>query len=77
MDDLEAREWLGAWLERRGFDWEKLTPAERFLLTREIPCFIRCWRVGVAVDVKPGERCSECGKLCPKPTFWEKLPLPV
>jgi hypothetical protein len=76
-DDLKAREWLGSFLERHGIEWDSLTKAQQFLMTREIPCSIRCWRVGGPVNVKAGEPCSECGKIEPKPTFWEHLPLPV
>lgn len=76
-DDLAARKWLGEWLDKNHIDWDTLSPAQRFLLTREIPCSIRCWRVGGPVTVKPGDPCSECGKVEPKPTFWEHIPLPV
>lgn len=72
-----AKEWLAHLLEKHQIDWDKLTPAQRLMLTRHIPCFIRCWRVGGPVDVKPGEVCSECGQKQVVPTFWEKLPLGV
>ena len=74
---LKAREWLDAWLKKHGLDWETMTHAERFKATGQIPCAIRCWRVGVPTGAKPGERCDECGRMQDKPTFWEKLPLPV
>jgi len=25
------------------------------------PCSVRCWRIGSAFSVQPGERCQECG----------------
>jgi len=76
-EDLAAREWLAKWLDRHGLVWDTLTKAQQFLLMSEIPCSIRCWRVGGSVDVKPGEVCDECGKTQPKLTFWEQLPFPV
>jgi hypothetical protein len=76
-DDLAAREWLARWLDRNHIKYDSLTQAQKFLLMREIPCSIRCWRVGGPVDVKPGEKCSECGHEEPKPTAWERIPLPV
>ncbi len=62
-------------LAKHGIDWNKLTPGERFQLTREIPCWLRCWRVGVAIPCKPGDVCPECGKTQDKLTSWEKIPL--
>jgi hypothetical protein len=76
-DQAAAQEWLAGWLERHHVVWDELSPAQRFLLAREIPCSVRCWRVGGPVDVKPGDKCSECGKLEPLPSFWEMIPLPV
>jgi len=76
-DDLAAREWLGRWLDQHHIVWDALTAAQQFLLTRQIPCSVRCWRIGGPVDVKPGDPCSECGKIEPKPTFWDRLPLLV
>jgi hypothetical protein len=43
---------------------DALSP-RRLIITREIPCSIRCWRAGVAVSVKPGEKCPECGSVEP------------
>lgn len=77
QDDLAAREWLAKWLERQGIQWDNLTAAQQFLAAREIPCSIRCWRVGGPVDVKPGDVCPECGQEVPKPTCWEMIPLRV
>jgi len=76
-EDFAAREWLGRWLERNHIDWDTLTKAQQFLLTREIPCSVRCWRVGGPVDVRAGDPCSECGKIEPKPTAWDVIPLLV
>jgi hypothetical protein len=51
----EGAAWLDAFLDERKIDREKLTKGDWFLLTREIPCTIRCWRIGVPVEV-PGVR---------------------
>lgn len=72
-EDAAAVAWLETFLARRKITWEKLSTAEQFLMTREIPCSIRCWRVGGAVTVRPGEECPECGKTQPVQTLWEKL----
>ena len=72
--DLPAREWLRGFLDHHGIKWDTLTKAQQFLMTREIPCTIRCWRVGGPVDVRPGEECSECGKPVPLKTSWELIP---
>lgn len=42
-------------------EWNALTPVERSQIMQGVPCTIRCWRVGVPIDVKDGEKCSECG----------------
>jgi hypothetical protein len=76
-ETVDAREWLAAFLKRHEINWDGLTPAQRLLLTREIPCYVRCWRVGVSSDCKPCEVCPECGQLQPGRTAWEKVPLPV
>lgn len=76
-DQVEASKWLMVFLEKNAIDWTSLSQAQKFLLMREIPCPIRCWRVGGPVDVQPGEVCPECGSTVPKQTFWEKLPLKV
>lgn len=69
----EGGKWLDAYIERNKIDRDSLTKADWFLLTRKIPCSIRCWWIGEPVDVKPGEPCPECGKECPLPTAWERL----
>jgi hypothetical protein len=69
----EGGKWLDAFIEKRGIDKDNLSKAEWFLLAMEIPCTIRCWRIGEPVDVKPGEKCPECGKTRPIPTAWERL----
>ena len=58
-DHVEAETWLQAQLVKYGIDWDKLTPAQRLQWTRQIPCSIRCWRigdVGDAVGVRTGPR---------------------
>jgi hypothetical protein len=72
---MTAEEWLDAFLKARCIDWEKLTPGQRFKITMMIPCSIRCFRVGGAVDVGPGEVCSECGTKQDLPTSWDMIPL--
>lgn len=68
-----AGEWIAAYCERHGLDWEQLTKGERFGIGMLVPCEIRCFRVGVAIDVKPGEKCPECGKGRPPRTRYERL----
>lgn len=35
------------------------------------PCIERCFRVGAAIDISPGEKCTECGMPWPKATpYW-------
>ena len=69
----EAEKWLNAYIERNGIDFRALTKGQLCILSREVPCTIRCWRISLPVDVKPGEVCPECGKLVPPRTAWEKL----
>jgi hypothetical protein len=76
-ENLAAREWLQKFIEDNQIDYDALSPSQRFLLMREIPCNIRCWRVGGAVTTVGGEPCPECGSPVPKPTAWDKIPLPV
>jgi hypothetical protein len=70
---VTAEHWLDGYLEANGIDWDKLTKGEQFKITMLVPCSIRCFRVGGAVDVKPGEECPECGKERPLLTVWERL----
>lgn len=57
-----AREWLAAFIEAERIDYDALTLAEKALLASIVPCSIRCWRIGMPVDVRPGEKCPECGR---------------
>lgn len=70
---MTAEEWVAGYLEANELDWDKLTNAEQFRVTMHVPCNIRCFRVGGAVGVKPGEPCPECGKPRPLLTSWERL----
>jgi len=72
LDDA-AGEWVAEFCKRQGLDWEQLSKGERFLITREVPCNIRCWRIGGAVTVAPGEKCPECGKERPVRTRYERM----
>ena len=74
---MTGKEWMAGYLSQHDIDWDKLTAAERFKLTMLIPCTIRCFRIGDAVDVKPGEDCPECGHEVPLLTSWEKIPLGI
>ena len=73
MSDEKALEWLNQYLLENKIDMDKLSPAQQFLLMREIPCTIRCWRVGGPVEVERGKKCPECGKLRPLRTSWERI----
>jgi hypothetical protein len=72
---MTAEEWVTAFCKARRLDWSKLTGSQRFHIQMSIPCAIRCFRVGVDVDVKPGEVCPECGQKADLPTSWDKIPL--
>lgn len=71
--DAAAEKWAEGFLERRGLKPEDLSASDWFQVARLVPCHIRCWRVGGPVDVKPGDKCPECGKLCPTPTRYDLL----
>lgn len=60
---IQAQEWLARFCEENGIDWDKLTLGERTQVTMQVPCPIRCWRVGGSVNVAVGEECPECGKV--------------
>lgn len=71
--DERAAAWLDAYIEDEGIDRDTLTKADWFLLTRMVPCHIRCYRVGISVAVEPGQPCPECGKMRPELTAWDRL----
>lgn len=56
-------EWIGNYCKARGLDWSTLSCVERTRITMFVPCSIRCWRIGGAVDVAPDKPCPECGKI--------------
>jgi hypothetical protein len=68
---MTVTEWLTEFLREQNLDWEKLSPGERTSVLIQIPCNVRCWRVGGAVDTTPGKPCPECGSPVPIPTVWE------
>lgn len=65
--------WVAKFCDDHGLEWDKLDVADRRAVLRAIPCNVRCWRVGVAVETKPGEPCSECGHPVPLPTAWDRV----
>jgi len=71
--DKAAAVWLDTYIAAKEMDRDRLTKADWFLLTREVPCEIRCWRIGEAVEVSPGESCPECGKMRPAPSVWDRI----
>jgi hypothetical protein len=56
-------QWIGKYLAKHGIDQQDMSEVEWELLVRLVPCRIRCWRVGVPVEVGPGEECPECGRI--------------
>jgi hypothetical protein len=58
----KAAEWLEAWAAEEKVDLTSFSPGQRFVAAMKVPCSIRCWRVGDAVEVEPNSRCPECGK---------------
>ena len=74
---MTGEEWVHELCQARGIDWSRLTAGERTQITMHIPCTIRCWRVGVSIEVKPGEDCPECGRHVDLMTSWEKIPLEI
>jgi hypothetical protein len=75
-DAKTASEEAGKWLEQyaiaKGIDLDALSPAEWFIIAMQVPCAIRCWRVGLSIDVPPNEPCPECGKVYVY-TKWDRL----
>ena len=67
---MTGEEWAARYCEIRGLDWDKLDLPDRRVITRAIPCHIRCWRVGVSVEIPAGEVCPECGRA---PSKWDHL----
>lgn len=59
-----AEAWIRDYCERRGLNPDALSLGEQLRLAMQVPCTIRCWRVGDAVILENG-RCPECGR------FWE------
>jgi len=68
-----AAKWLDKYTLDNKIERDNLTPAQWFHLVMQVPCSIRCWRIGQPVTVKPGEVCPECGKLQPVPDVWDRL----
>lgn len=73
MSDEAAEAWVNKFLARNGLKPEELTSGDWLAIAHKVPCTIRCWRIGSPVDVKPGNKCPECGKLHPVPTRYERL----
>lgn len=70
---MTGEEWVAQYCAKQGYDWDTLSPGIKASITREIPCSVRCWRVGEPVDSPPGSPCVECGRPVPVPSAWERL----
>lgn len=68
---MTAEQWVLAYCAEHDLDWDSLTAGEQTRVTMQIPCNIRCWRVGVSIETKPGKACPECGRPVPLPTAWD------
>ena len=68
----KASLWVAAWADRENVDLEALSPAQWFVVAMKVPCSIRCWRVGVSIEVGRNEVCPECGKANAY-TQWDRL----
>ena len=77
-DVLSALEAARAWLEERlkenTLQLEDLSAGQRLQLVMQVPCSIRCWRVGVSIEIGSDGLCPECGKDH-QFTFWDRLKL--
>lgn len=58
----KAAEWLEAWAVEEKVDLKSFSPFQWFTAAMKVPCYIRCWRVGDAVEMDANSRCPECGK---------------
>ena len=58
-----AAEWLEAYAIENKIDLDSLSGGEWFIISTQVPCAIRCWRVGVSIEVEPNQECPECGKV--------------
>lgn len=58
----KASVWLQEWAKEGGHDLESFSPAQWFMAAMKVPCSIRCWRVGVSIEVEANKPCPECGK---------------
>ena len=74
---MTGPEWVNDFCKAHDLDWTKLTAGDRFKITMLVPCAIRCFRVGEAVDVRPGDVCPECEHRQDLQTSWEKIPLEI
>lgn len=68
----KAAQWVTAYVKEVGLKTEDLSPAQWFIVAMQVPCAIRCWRVGVSIRVAPGQPCPECGKVN-NATYWDIL----
>lgn len=70
----EVGEFLKEKCREFGVEWKDLTAGQRFQMAMLVPCTLRCFRVGGAVEVKIGEKCPECGKLNDnRPTRYQQI----
>jgi len=83
MAYITGEEWLAKYCVDNGIDPNKLSKAERFQLSMEIPCTVRCFRVGGYVNpMEVGEKCPECGRVHKEDPYkpksaWNRLDEPV
>jgi hypothetical protein len=70
--DQKAMAWIKRYAAERGLSLENLSTPQWFALSSKVPCPIRCWRVGIAISVTPGQECPECGKTY-ETTLWARL----
>ena len=57
---------------KKKVDLDTLTGGQWFVVAMQVPCSIRCWRVGVSIPVGLNETCPECGKVNAY-TVWDRL----
>jgi len=83
MQHLTVESWLEQYCRWQRLDWQKLSSPEKSQVLRQVPCTLRCWRIGDAVDGQLGKPCVECGfpikdlLLKDPETVWALLDSPI
>lgn len=67
-----AARWIEQWARENSVDLDALSGGQWFVVAMQVPCSIRCWRVGVSIPVGLNEKCPECGKVNAY-TAWDRL----